>query len=70
MPANASTPKKSLPPAKKRRHVAAAPVTVPDHRAVEARRLDLQASINLQAGYHATAEMLSWAAHRLRERAP
>ena len=60
------TPKNSLP-TKKRHSLAAAAVTVPDRRAVEAQRLDLQASINLQAGFHAAAEMLSWQAFRLRE---
>ena len=68
MPSNAPTPKKSSPPAKRRRHVAAA-VTLPaaDPRATQARHLDLQANILLQAGYRGAAEMLAWRAWTLRE---
>ncbi len=69
MPANVPTPKKSLR-TKPRRLAAPVAAPAPDRRAVEAMRLDLQASINLQAGFHATAELLSWQAHRLREAAP
>ena len=67
MPAK-PTPKNPLS-TKKRRSLAAATVAAaaPDRRADEARRLDLQASINLQAGFYAAAELLSWQAFQLRE---
>jgi hypothetical protein len=39
----------------------------PDHRSVIARRLDLLADCELQAGHHAAAEQLAWRAAEMRE---
>ena len=51
----------------KRRPKTAPVAPQPDHRAILARRLDLQADCLLQAGHRAAAEVLAWRAAELRE---
>ena len=56
-------------PTPKRRKPASAATPIHDHKAILARRLDVLADCELQAGHHGAAERLAWRAAALREAA-
>ncbi len=51
----------------RRRPKTARILSPPDHRTIQARRLDLAADCLLQAGHRAAAETLAWRAAAMRE---
>lgn len=58
---------KSLPLPTRRPSRAQPMPTLPDHRTILARRLEVLSGAELQHGHHAAAERLAWRAAALRE---